>query len=189
MMSFITKAQQSRTRRSASAPTVEFFVCVVFFVTSSCLGLDAHSGPPFPILTDRVAGAYKVSIWTDPDVTDDRVPAGRFWVTLQPAASDVLVSIKPLDRDGATETAAAPPVNGDAQRHFVALLMDHEGRFGVHVRVDGPAGRADVDTWTDATYDLRPRPILMLVFVMPFVLVGVVWGKLLLKRRGLARKR
>src|SRR4029453_4395549 len=27
----------------------------------------AHDGPPFPILSDRVAGPYLVSIWTDPD--------------------------------------------------------------------------------------------------------------------------
>ena len=65
--------------------------------------------------------------------------------------------------------------------------MDHEGPFGVRVTVDGPLGTADVDVFTDATYDLRPRPILMIVFVMPFVLAGLVWGKLLIRRRMHAR--
>src|SRR5262245_62090659 len=46
----------------------------------------AHSGPPFPIVSDRIAGAYRISIWTDPDTTDDGKPAGQFWVTLDPAS-------------------------------------------------------------------------------------------------------
>jgi hypothetical protein len=156
--------------------------------------LQAHSGPPFPILSDHVAGAYQISIWTDPDATDDRSAGGKFWVMLQsavqtsagrsvPAATRVNVVIKPLDRDGGEVSARAEPVNGEAGRQFAALLMDHEGPFGVHVTVEGPLGRADVQASADATYDLRPRPILIALFVLPFVLVGFVWGKLLIRRR------
>jgi hypothetical protein len=67
--------------------------------------------------------------------------------------------------------------------------MDHEGRYGVHVQIDGPLGTADVESQADATYDLRPRPILTLVFVAPFLLVGFVWGKLLITRTMAARGR
>ena len=160
---------------------------------SSCT-LYAHSGPPFPILSDRVAGAYQVSIWTDPDATDDRSAAGKFWVTLQPAdparrgrtipaRTRVDIVIKPLDRDDGEVSARAEPINGEPARQFAALVMDHEGPFGVRVTIDGTLGRADVQASTDATYDLRPRPILIVIFVLPFVLVGFVWGKLLIKRR------
>jgi len=157
--------------------------------------LQAHSGPPFPIVEDRIVGVYKVSIWTDPDATDDRTAAGKFWVTLQPAArattlpdaTNVRVSIKPLDRQGGEQAAQASRLNDDVRRQFVALLMDHEGRYRVHVAVAGPLGAADVDTETDATYDLRPRPILTLLFVAPFLLVGFVWGKLLIARKMAAR--
>jgi hypothetical protein len=159
---------------------------LVLIAACQCV-LQAHSGPPFPIVADRVAGAYKVSIWTDPDVTDDQSAAGRFWVTLEPAADDVLVSIKPVDRAGGERSALAEPVNGDKRRQFVALLMDHEGPYAVHVTITGARGGADVDAMTDATYDLRPRPILTVLFVLPFVLVGFVWGKLLIKRRMHAR--
>jgi hypothetical protein len=65
--------------------------------------------------------------------------------------------------------------------------MDHEGPFGVRVAIDGPLGPAEVNASTEATYDLRPRPILMVVFVMPFLVVGVLWGKLLIRRRMHAR--
>ena len=156
--------------------------------------LQAHSGPPFPIMSDRVAGAYLVSIWTDPDATDDRSAAGKFWVILQPhrqatqtpvipAGTRVEVAIRALDRQGPETSAPAEPVNGEAARQFIALLMDHEGPFGVRVLVDGPLGRVEVQASTEATYDLRPRPILMVLFIMPFVLVGFVWGKLLIRRR------
>jgi hypothetical protein len=55
------------------------------------------------------------------------------------------------------------------------------------VAIDGPLGTANVDATTDATYDLRPRPMLTVLFVAPFVLVGFVWGKLLIKRKMAAR--
>jgi len=156
--------------------------------------LYAHSGPPFPIVSDRVAGAYQVSIWTDPDATDDRSAAGKFWVTLQPAdpasrgrtipaGTRVDVVIEPLDRNDGEMSARAEPIKGEASRQFAALVMDHEGPFGVRVIIDGTLGRAEVQASTDATYDLRPRPILIVIFVLPFVLVGFVWGKLLIKRR------
>jgi len=193
------KRETTKTRRTRSVTKTileKASSCVfVIFVTSRFLTLEAHSGPPFPIVEDRVVGAYKVSIWTDPDATDDHTPAGKFWVTLQPAAramtlpdaTNVRVSIKPLDRQGGEQAAGADRLNDDVRRQFVALLMDHEGRYSVHVTVAGPLGAADVDTETDATYDLRPRPILTLLFVAPFLLVGFVWGKLLIARKMAAR--
>jgi hypothetical protein len=156
--------------------------------------VHAHSGPPFPIVSDRVAGAYIVSIWTDPDATDDRSAAGKFWVMLRPARPDagrravpsgtrVVLTITPLDRPNGEQTGQAEPVNADVARQFVALVMDHEGPFGVRVAVNGPLGPAEVLASADATYDLRPQPILIVLFVLPFVLAGFVWGKLLLRRR------
>jgi hypothetical protein len=189
-----TKAR--RTRRYTKNLLEKIASCAfVTFVSSWPVSVWAHSGPPFPIVEDRIVGAYKVSIWTDPDATDDRTPAGKFWVTLQsaarattlPDATSVRVSIKPLDRQGDEQAGQAGRLNDDVARQFVALLMDHEGHYGVHVTIAGPLGPADVDTETDATYDLRPRPILTLLFVAPFLLVGFVWGKLLIARKMAAR--
>jgi hypothetical protein len=155
----------------------------------------AHSGPPYPIVEDRIVGAYQVSLWADPDATDDQSAAGQFWVMLKaagsgqviPAGTDVQVRIRPLDRPGAERLALAEPIAGDAGRQFAALVMDHEGPFAVVVRIDGALGSGELDARADATYDLRPRPALMVLFVLPFVLVGIVWGKLLIKRRMHAR--
>jgi hypothetical protein len=152
--------------------------------------LDAHSGPPFPIVSDRIAGAYRVSLWTDPDTTDNGQAAGQFWVVIEPAGPRAIpagthasVAIRPLDRDGPARDGKAEPVNGSIERQFVALLMDHEGPFGVRVTIDGPLGRADVDAQVDATYDLRPAPGLIALYLLPFALVGALWVKVLLRRR------
>ncbi len=152
---------------------------------------SAHSGPPFPIVSSRTAGPYDVSVWTDPDSTDDGSAGGQFWVTVRPsggtaalpAATRVSVAIRPLDRSGPTNTGSAEPIATDASHRFVRLVMDHEGRFHVRVTIDGPLGPAEVDAEVDATYDLRPPPAMIAVYLIPFVLAGFLWVKLLLKRR------
>jgi hypothetical protein len=194
-----TEAQRSQSfcQKRFSVVSVPLWLCTSIVIAACELLLQAHSGPPFPIVQDRVIGAYRVSIWTDPDATDDQTAAGKFWVTVQPAArgaavpesTAVQVSITPADRAGAERTAHAERLHADVQRQFAALVMDHEGRYGVHVKIDGPLGVADVESETDATYDLRPRPILTLLFVAPFLLVGFVWGKLLITRTMAARGR
>jgi hypothetical protein len=74
-------------------------------------------------------------------------------------------------------------IDRDPSRRFVALLMDHEGPYRVRLAIDGPRGHVDIDTAVDATYDLRPARWLIAVFLVPFLLVGFLWVKLLLRRR------
>jgi hypothetical protein len=152
--------------------------------------VNAHSGPPFPILSNRIAGPYDISIWSDPDATDDGSAAGQFWVILSPAGGGALpagthadVSIQAIVPGAPRVTGPAQPVNQEISRQFAALVLDHEGRFDVTVTVDGPLGQATVEANVDATYDLRPAPIMMAVYLMPFVLVGFLWVKLLVRRR------
>ena len=153
--------------------------------------MQAHNGPPYPIVSDAVAGPYRISIWADPDTTDDGPPGGQFWVVIEPAAQGVSlppdtrtsISIDPLDRRGPIRTGQTAPVSNEVARQFVALLMDHEGRFAVRAALEGPLGAAAVETEVEATYDLRPAPFMLAVYVMPFVLIGLLWVKLLLARR------
>jgi hypothetical protein len=156
----------------------------------------AHSGPPYPVVTNRATGPYIASLWTDPDATDNRTAAGKFWVTIAPAAKGAAlppgtrarVSIRALDRQAPALAGTTAPVNQDVSNQFVALLMDHEGPFAVHVAIEGPLGPGALDANVDATYDLRPARFMLALFVMPFVLVGLLWGKLLLKRRQSTRR-
>jgi hypothetical protein len=157
--------------------------------------LQAHSGPPFPILSDRVAGPYRVGIWTDPDATDDGTLGGQFWITLEqaatggavPGATRARVFLQALDRQAPEQSAATEPVAGDVGNQFAALLMDHEGPFAVRVEIDGPLGATQVTSRADATYDLRPAPYMLVWYLAPFLLAAVLWTRLLLKRRSVTR--
>ena len=117
----------------------------------------AHSGPPFPIVSNRTVGAYVVSLWADPDASDDGSAAGRFWVMLDPAHrgaslppdTRVTVQIWPVGRQGSVRMANADPVARDVSRQFVALVMDHEGHYAARVTIQGPLGPAEVETEVD----------------------------------------
>jgi hypothetical protein len=158
--------------------------------------VSAHDGPPYPIISSEIAGGYAISLWTDPDTTDDGTPGGQFWVMVDPASREdapvgdlrARVAIRPLDRQGPERSGWAEPVGGDSARQFVALLMDHEGRFAVRLEIDGGGHRAALDSEVEATYDLRPPRALLALYVLPFVLVGVLWTKLLVRRRRAHRR-
>ncbi len=170
-------------------------VAIAMLLVASATSAGAHDGPPFPIVSDHLAGPYTLSIWTDPDATDDGSPGGQFWVRLKgtakeiPAETQVRVTVRPLDGRGFHSSAPAAPVRGDVTNQFVALVMDHEGPFAVEVSVAGPLGAAIVKAETDATYDLRPPPFLVLVYASPFILVGILWGARMMRRRSAARGR
>jgi hypothetical protein len=152
----------------------------------------AHSGPPYAIVTHQIAGPYRLSLWTDPDATDDRTPGGQFWVVVEPGRDGAVppetrarVAIRPLDRDADAPfvEVAAQPVNGDVTRQYAGLVMDHEGPFAVRVVVDGPWGGGAMGTRVQATYDLRPPLPLLGVYMLPFLAVGFLWTYRLLRRR------
>jgi hypothetical protein len=176
--------------------------CVVALaLVAASTTLRAHSGPPFPIVTDTVRGPYTISIWTDPDATDDGSPGGQFWVVLGltneapvPPATRVTVSSRPVgaaDKYGrrAPRAAVAAPVRDDTGNQFASLVMDHEGPYEVQVEIDGPLGRAVIESRVDATYDLRPPPYMLAWYLVPFLLAGFLWTRLLLRRRTLPRNR
>jgi hypothetical protein len=160
----------------------------------------AHSGPPFPIVNEMRAGAYAVSVWTDPDTTDDGSPGGQFWITLtdvrtgeavagvRAVVTATLVELGPGKRGNEpgepvpTAEATAHPTD-DRRTQFAAVTLTREGRYRIDVRLDGTLGKAAVAADVDATYDLRPSPAVALIYAMPFVLVGLLWVKRLMRSR------
>jgi hypothetical protein len=159
--------------------------------------LNGHSGPPFPIVTDAAHGPYLISIWTDPDATDDGTPGGQFWIVIAPSArggsispdTRATVSVRPSAAQAKVVSTRTEPVRGDVTNQFGAVVMDHEGPYSVHVEVAGSMGAAAVDSMVDATYDLRPAPYMLLWYLAPFLMVGFLWSRLLLRRRiGLPRR-
>jgi hypothetical protein len=153
--------------------------------------LEAHNGPPFPVITDRTIGNYVVSLWADPDASDDGDADGRFWVVVSPVAKDtrlpddtvVRISIWPSEHPDSIRTETAMPDGQEVSRRTAAFVIDREGKYGVKAAIGGPLGPAEVQAVVDAQYDARPRPALIAVFALPFVLIGFVWLKLLMRRR------
>lgn len=163
-------------------------------VASTPAAVRAHEGPPFPIVSDAAVGPYVVSVWTDPDTTDDGTPGGQFWVVLRaagdaavPDTTRAVVSIAPSERAGESRRGGTEPVEGQTGRQHVALVMDHEGRFDVRVAIEGPLGSASVEGVVDATYDARPAPALLFVYLAPFVLIAALWLRGLMRRRAATR--
>jgi hypothetical protein len=151
-------------------------------------GASAHDGPPYPIVSDQAVGPYLISVWTDPDTTDDGTAGGQFWVTFgrdrhgaQPRDVNVTIAATPA-RGGPWRSVDA--VVTDTGSHFGALVLDHEGRFRIDVQVRGPRGDAEITADVDATYDLRPAPIVVALYAVPFVLAGALWIRILMRRRG-----
>ena len=147
----------------------------------------AHDGPPYPIVSDQRAGPYVISVWTDPDTTDDGRPGGQFWVTFEPDGSgapggsaQVTITATPLR--GGTGVSVDASANSSGSR-FGALVLDHEGRFRIDVHARGPRGEGDVSAEVDATYDLRPTPFVVALYALPFVLAGALWIRVLVRRR------
>jgi hypothetical protein len=150
--------------------------------------LAAHSGPPFPIVTDRQSGHYVISIWTDPDATDDGAAGGRFWIVVgtadgkAPAGTQVSISAKPDTGGSAAQPTRITEAGSDGRTYYGALVLDHEGPYRVDVGIDGPLGSTTVPSHVDATYDLRPSPLTAVLYVVPFALIGLLWARMLLKR-------
>ncbi len=128
----------------------------------------------FRLSRTRATVPYTISVWTDPDSTDDGTAAGRFWVTVRPAggtsplprATRVSVSLASVDRPGEARAGAAAPIADDPAQPLRRARHGSRGpipgpRGNRRARLEPPTTEADVD----ATYDLRPAPALIAVYL------------------------
>ena len=147
----------------------------------------AHEGPPFPVIVDRVAGPYIVSVWADPDVG-----TGTFFVTFDPPvfsnASDtrVVVEVQPASR-------RLPPAHYDAHHQpdeaFRAdVPFDREERWTVTLSVTGSRGDGRVAFDVNVTPPGYGRWDLLIYFT-PFAVLGGLWLAVALKKRAMERAR
>ena len=137
----------------------------------------AHEGPPFPIVVDRRAGPYLVSVWTDPDVG-----VGKFFVILEPASGttlpeelDVEVCVRPMSGRLPEACYAGTRQNlRDRVQYYAEVEFDRQEMWQVRVGVKGAGGNGEVLAEVEATppgygvWDL-------LIYGFPFVLFGLLW--------------
>jgi hypothetical protein len=150
------------------------------------LPAGAHQGPPFPILVDRRVGPYIVQVWTDPDIG-----IGTFFVVLEtpkeramPAWAKVRIAVRPVS--GRLPEAiydALPQKVSSGARYLAKVPFDKGEMWRVRVLIDGAQGGGELATQVEATPDGTIGPIGLLVYAFPFVSVGFLWLKAVLRRR------
>jgi hypothetical protein len=133
----------------------------------------AHEGPPFPLIVDRRAGAYVISVWADPDVG-----TGTFFVILEPAPgmslpaeSRVEVCVQPTS--GRLPEACYVGKRQDLRdrvQYVAEVEFDRQEMWQVRFRVDGTEVTAEVEATPPGfgAWDL-------LIYGAPFLLFGGLW--------------
>lgn len=147
---------------------------------------EAHEGPPFPIIIDEVVGPFLVSVWTDPDIG-----IGTFFVVFEPASGDdtseitsVQVAVEPTSGrlDERIYSAESQYVRYGA-RYFVEVEFDQGEMWNVRVILEGPGWEAELLSEVEATPDGTIGPIGLLIYALPFVAIGIIWIRAMIRRR------
>jgi hypothetical protein len=159
---------------------------LVFIFTARA---STHEGPPYPIIVDRMAGPYLVSVWADPDVG-----RGTFFVILEPPEAS------PLPEDIKVELRVQP-INGRlAEAHYIAardgvrrrvqykaeVPFDREERWRVGLTLRSSQGSGEITTEVEVTPPGYGRWDL-LIYLFPFAAIGILWLRAVL--HGHSRKR
>ena len=90
-----------------------------------------------PVVTDRPVGNYIVSLWADPDASDEGDADGRFWVVVNPAAKGaslpadtvVRISIWLAERPDSIHTETATADGQEISRRAAAFAISREGKY------------------------------------------------------------
>lgn len=140
--------------------------------------LHAHAGPPFPIVVDRPVGPWKVSLWTDPDIGTGVVfvipegpgQPGSVRVTAQPVDGGLPEAVYETERQGRPDDA----------RYFTQVKFDHGGMWRLRATLEG---HGSVEAEVEATPDGVLGPWELGLYLLPFLAVGFLWIKAVLRRR------
>ena len=154
----------------------------------------AHIGPPYPIMQNRKVGPFNVEVWSNPDVG-----TGSFYVIVDPpkgsgltvpADMKVQVAVQPVSKrlPVAVYTAWREKLLDHVE--FKALApFDKQEMWHVHITFTSSTANGAADTDIPVTPTLLGRWNLLL-FLLPFVGIGVLWFKAatVKRTRGLRRR-
>lgn len=141
----------------------------------------AHEGPPYPLFVDRKVDPHVVSVWTDPDVG-----TGLFFVILTapeiPSDLRVQIGVQPVTGrlPEVFYTAEREQVQGQVQ-YRAEVQFDAEELWQVRIRLESARATAE----TTATVEVTPPGYGrwdLLVYLMPFLAVGVLWAVAMIRK-------
>ncbi|MBI2807136.1 MAG: hypothetical protein HYX68_19315 [Planctomycetes bacterium] len=144
-----------------------------------------HDGPPFPIIVDRQAGPYVISVWADPDVG-----TGTFFVILAPAPGKSLPEEMKVTVHVQPTSGRLPEASYECKRQNLRNRVQYHGEvefdqqemWRVRVQIHSELGAGEVSTEVEAT---PPGfgPWDLLLYGFPFILFGSLWMYAALRRR------
>jgi hypothetical protein len=145
----------------------------------------AHIGPPYPIMQDRKIGPLTVEVWSNPDVG-----IGSFFVVIDPpnggsvpADMKVQVIVQPVSGRLPEKTYDAWRDKLRSRVEFKAdVPFDKEETWRIRVVLASSQVSGEADTNVEVTPALLGRWDLLL-FLLPFLGVGLLWFKAMTTRR------
>ncbi|MBC7430152.1 MAG: hypothetical protein H7336_16180 [Bacteriovorax sp.] len=147
----------------------------------------AHEGPPYPILVDKKFSNYKISVWTDPDTDKGTFlfyPEGE-----NLKSDDFIYQIKATPQSGAPEILSALAMKGEQQNGYftytATIPFPKAMLWNVRILIKN---KQNNEVLLDQTLSVEvttpgPNRTETLVYLMPFLLVGAIWIKVVMKKR------
>lgn len=171
------------------------FQAILLSIVGCCVATDVcvvygHEGPPFPIIVDEPVGGMQASVWTDPDIGE-----ARFFLILEPSSRQA------MPEDVTARMHFRPTNHRLAIEHCEGTAVTQSGRLQIEFRPHFDQR----DMWltefvisTDkqeaghlaATVESTPPGFGVWdlgVYMIPFVLLGGLWGVAILRRQKLLR--
>lgn len=185
-----------RTSRMTGAPLavgVRRAIAFAFVALCICVPARAHIGPPYPIMQNRKVGPFNVEVWSNPDVG-----TGSFYVIVDPpkgsglnvpADMKVQVAVQPLSKRLPVAVYSAWREKLLDHVEFKTLVpFDKQETWHVHITFASSTVNGEADTDVPVTPTLLGRWNLLL-FLLPFIGIGVLWFKAATVRRTRGRRR
>ena len=164
-----------------------------FFALCVCVPAWAHIGPPYPIMQNRKVGPFSVEVWSNPDVG-----TGSFYVIIDPpkgsgltvpADMKVRVAVQPVSKRLPVAIYGAWREKLLDHVEFKTLVpFDKQEMWHVQIKFSSSTANGEADTDVSVTPTLLGRWDLLL-FLLPFLGIGVLWFKAATVKRTRGRRR
>lgn len=157
-----------------------FLIAIVMVASGQ---VESHDGPPYPIVVDHPLESGRLDVWADPDVGE-----GTFIMLIKDsrlASTDAFrISMRARSNRGPhsfVDYVAKRDEELEKSAGSVAFVgkvpFDHEGSWRVGFLVEGEIIEVDVDVTPPG-----PNRVEFLIYLLPFIGVGFLWGKKMLRR-------
>jgi len=188
-LEFIADRQYNAVARAGVRCAVALALC------SFCASAPAwaHVGPPYPIMQNRKVGPFNVEVWSNPDVG-----TGSFYIIVDPPKGSSLtvpsdmkvqVTVQPVSKRLPEATYGAWREKLLDHVEFKALVpFDKEETWHIRIVFSSSTANGVAESDVPVTPTLLGRWDLLL-FLLPFVGIGVLWFKAASVRRTGGRHR